>query len=459
MGSGRLLHKDYSLKYYTMHHTPVIPGAKSLRAIVIIIILSTSFFLVSCKSDSPATTGSVRTIDIESALGKERVVDLSEIATEIRYFPLETNENSLISGIYRVVYEGNKLYIGLSELKIFSDEGKYLWTFDKSGRGPGEYTFVNNFFVESSTGNLIVDVLSRDNLSMLVYDSIGVFIGENTITLPDSVYSGSYVLLENGSVLLSASGVSEVSAGYWAAVVDKDGKLISRMPPAYNLGKRDGITGNLVISSESGEKRNIPLLVPNPYPFLYDRAGLVRLYSPFCDTIYSINSDKEFVPVFQIGYGSIPSAKEKPENPGGYGRGKFISLLPKEYKEWNQHLLLAWLMNDYSSDYHFDTLNLKNGSFIRKHTTAYGLYSKESGEFTFMKQPVQGMYGFRDDLAGGPPFIPSYISSDGKYAVALVTPQTIEKYQNSNPGDSRFAAIAKRVSFEDNPMAVIVSLR
>jgi hypothetical protein len=442
-----------------MHHTPVIPGAKSLRAFLSLFIFICSFVSVSCTNAPPTSAGCVPSIDLETALGKARIVDLSEIASDIRYVPLETNASSLLRDFSQIFFENRKFYIGMRDFKIFSNEGKYLWTFDKSGRGPGEYTFVNNFFVESSTGNLIVDVLSRDNLTMLVYDSTGVFIGNNTITLPDSVYSGSYVLLENGSVLLSASGVSEVSAGYWAAVVDKDGKLISRMPPAYNLGKREGITGNLVISSESGEKRNIPLLVPNPYPFLYDRAGLIRLYSPFCDTIYSINSDKEFVPVFHIGYGSIPSAKEKPENPGGYGRGKFISLLPKEYKEWDKHLLLAWLMNDYSSDYHFDTLNLRNGRFIRKHTTAYGLYSKESEEFTFMKQPVQGMYGFRDDLAGGPPFIPSYISSDGKFAVALVTPQTIEKYLNSNPGDSRFAGIAKRVSFEDNPVAVIVTLR
>ncbi len=459
MGSGRLLHKDYSLKYYTMHHTPQIPGDKFLVSILPLIVFITIFVSVSCTNAPPSSSGSVPAIDVEVALGEARVVDLSEIASDIRYVPLETNASSLLRDFSQIIYEEGKLYIGMRNFKIFSNEGKYLWTFDKSGRGPGEYTYINDFYRENNTGNLIVDVYSNENITLNVYDSTGLFINRKTFPFPDSVKTGASFLLENGYMLVAAPSVSEQRVDYWALVMDSEANVISRLKPPYSIGERGVATGDIVVSPRSGDNRDIPNLVSNPSPFIYDMAGLIRLYSPHADTIYTINTDYGFVPVFHIGYGSIPSANEKPENTGGYGRGKYISLLPKEYKEWDKYLLLAWLMNDYSSEYYLDTLNVRDYSSVRKHTTTYGLYYKEGGEFTFMKQPVKGMYGFRDDLAGGPPFIPSYISSDGKYAVSLIPLQTIEKFLSSNPGESRFAEIAKRISIEDNPVAVIVTLR
>ncbi len=457
---GAFCIKEEPLNYYIMHCTPVIPVSRFLRALHNLFVFLVLIFVVSCSDTNKNDVSVVPVLDIESALGNARIVDLSEIALDIQYIPLETTKNSVLRSLTSVVYERDKFYVGLRDFKVFSKDGAYLWSFDKSGRGPGEYMFSNSMKVDGNSGNIVVDVFSRDNITLYIYDSTGVFSHESVIEYPDSIKLGTTTVLDNGFFLSAAPQSSGQRVNYWAMVTDGHGRVVSQMSPAYSFDERGRDGGDIIVVTKEGERINLPSIVSNPYPFIFEGAGLVRLYSPYADTIYTMNANHEFVPCFAINHGSIPPLKEKPEVLQGYGKGKFISLLPKEYKEWKNHLLMAWLLNDYAYESYTDTLYDGTGkAHVRKHTNTYGIYDKTGGEFIFMKQPLKGWYGFNDDLAGGPPFIPSYISGDGKYAVSLVNTSMIEKFLDTNPGDSKFTEIAARVAFDDNPVAVLVTLK
>ncbi|MGE4415163.1 MAG: 6-bladed beta-propeller, partial [Bacteroidales bacterium] len=59
-------------------------------------------------------------IDVGSSVGKGRVVNLSEIASDIKYIPLETENNSLVGSYPLAFYENDRIYIRFSKIiKVF----------------------------------------------------------------------------------------------------------------------------------------------------------------------------------------------------------------------------------------------------------------------------------------------------------------------------------------------------
>lgn len=106
--------------------------------------------------------GLVDVIDITST-PKSTMTNLSEIASDIDYIPLETNENSLINRILNLKVQGNYIYVGtLESVLCFSKSGKYLFGLSKKGRGPDEYEFLLDFDVNAS--NTVLAIPSRKNI-------------------------------------------------------------------------------------------------------------------------------------------------------------------------------------------------------------------------------------------------------------------------------------------------------
>ena len=60
---------------------------------------------------------------------------------EIRYIPLETNDDILIGGVSTVRYVNGYFYfISSQKILVFDKQGKFAYCIDKVGQGPGEYT-------------------------------------------------------------------------------------------------------------------------------------------------------------------------------------------------------------------------------------------------------------------------------------------------------------------------------
>ena len=127
--------------------------------------------LYSCSSDQKNLISN-NIVKIEE---KYELYNSSDIFAEVKLIPLETNDNSLLSTVKKVVAENGKFYIldnmGYS-IFVFSIDGDYLYKIDKRGRGNGEYIEISDFSVDSLGS---ISILSSENKSLFEYDSIGLF--------------------------------------------------------------------------------------------------------------------------------------------------------------------------------------------------------------------------------------------------------------------------------------------
>ena len=154
----------------------------------IFILVALSVCLCSCKNtktgkqvDNP----DLKTIDVGKSIGKGRIVNLSEIATDIKYVPLETNKSSLIGKGAVVFYENGRIYVRFLRtiLQVFDSTGKYLFTFNKIGRGPQEY--IDGLIqIEKGTGNINVFESKGNIASIKRYSPEGKFLSNILLKNP-----------------------------------------------------------------------------------------------------------------------------------------------------------------------------------------------------------------------------------------------------------------------------------
>lgn len=114
-------------------------------AILILVIL----IAASCGSNSASNQqNEINIISLESAIGNEQVVNLSEVASAVDYIPLETSTESLVGKAMHIVLENDVIYlpeVGTQKLSRFSLSGEYLGSVGKRGRAFGEYVGINGF--------------------------------------------------------------------------------------------------------------------------------------------------------------------------------------------------------------------------------------------------------------------------------------------------------------------------
>jgi hypothetical protein len=143
------------------------------------LILITIPILASCQG-TRQQTDDVMKVDVFDT----RQIPLSDWVSSVEIIPLETNEQSLISGCHHVEYRHQRFYLQDDRqhaVFVFDSTGKFLFnTLSNKGRGRGEYNAMTGFAIHPSTGNMeILDPFSR---KINVHDRDGHFIKE--ILLP-----------------------------------------------------------------------------------------------------------------------------------------------------------------------------------------------------------------------------------------------------------------------------------
>lgn len=82
------------------------------------------------------------TIDLAKSIKYEpKIILLSEIASDVQYIPLETNDNCLIGGELNISISGNDIIAADHQTRSFyrfNNSGKYINKIGNQGQGPGE---------------------------------------------------------------------------------------------------------------------------------------------------------------------------------------------------------------------------------------------------------------------------------------------------------------------------------
>jgi hypothetical protein len=156
-------------------------------------------------------------------------VPFSEFFSSIDIIPLETRDESLIKRTGKVMYVDGLYYLLDTDqfyLFVFDSTGRYVNRIAKVGQGPGEYTYIYDFLV--NTRKERIEMLSPYR-QILYYDYEGNFIEDIRFSDEVPFFSSMKHIDENDWVILSLSILAEKQtlinivssktgkriAGYW----------------------------------------------------------------------------------------------------------------------------------------------------------------------------------------------------------------------------------------------------
>ena len=389
-------------------------------------------------------------IDVGSSVGKGRVVNLSEIASDIKYIPLETDSTSLIGSFPLVFFENERIYIRFSKIiKVFDKAGKYLFTFDRRGGGPEEYPASSLVQVESGSGNFIVRIPKGGYMIVRTYSREGEFIKD--FTFPGITRMSKTIKISPNLYMLQFSQIEKDGQEYIGFLYDSLSKIEGYIPTPVveknyqaegdgiiKIGNRRIYMSGIAIRSDLHSFKNTP-----------------RIYTTLADTIYTYSKENGFVPVYALEYGKYMSEKVSLWDVTSTS-GKFINISDL-YVETDNFLLLNFILRDFAHE-PFVGKTILNIGKMRERRDAYGLYNKKSGEFTLLNHPIKGTPGFKDDILNGPPFIPQYMSEDN-YAVNLFHPNELIDYVEENQVSPELNKITATLKESANPVVALVKLK
>jgi hypothetical protein len=144
------------------------------------------FFILlpGCKfSEKEEINEDLYTINIEAIIDSKQKVNLSVIASNITYIPLETQNDNLISNIRNIGLTDSYVFVSEeNKLLQFTTYGKFVKQIGKFGRGPGEYMNIMYFAVNEKANIILI----QDEYQSNKYDIDGNFIEK--IKLPSTYY-------------------------------------------------------------------------------------------------------------------------------------------------------------------------------------------------------------------------------------------------------------------------------
>ncbi len=104
-------------------------------------------------------------------------ISLNSLFTEVEYVVLETTEESIFGNIDKLIYSEGQYYImdgsRTKLIYVFSEEGQFLRTIGKIGKGPGEYSQIADFTIDEESNKVII--LAHPS-TVFVYDKDGDFL-------------------------------------------------------------------------------------------------------------------------------------------------------------------------------------------------------------------------------------------------------------------------------------------
>lgn len=411
---------------------------------MLITAVITTFFAVSCTSEN--SRSGKGNIDVESAVGKGRIVNLSEVATDIRYIPLETTAESVIGNVWNVKYSNGKIYISDNKyaISIFKDDGIFIKKFSRVGRGPEEYVDFSTFQVNDADGG--IEILERSG-RIIRYDSDGNFIevidklyqkarSQSFVTFSDFKVSGWY---ESSRV----EGKMEFKYGV-TAFIDSLNILSEKIITSYSSMKTQQVDGGMAVYMRIDP------------PYLIKHKDEVKFIMSECDTIFGIDNRGVISDKYVLNYGKYKALKEQDFDSYTNNESNFITLATG-FNETERYMLFNFNLRALAPEpIERVSKGMDGKESVSKNTNVYAVFDKKKENLTFLNQPEKGKMGFREDIKGGFPFWPRFAGNRGELinfrnAIDIIT------LSEENPENQFIGNLASVISENDNPVIIIVT--
>lgn len=279
----------------------------------IFVLICTAFVLSSCNRNDK---NQLERIVVD---GTERV-KFSKLFSEVSIIVPQTNDSSMFGlEIRRLEMHQGRLFL-LNEMQSgkivlsFNNKGDFLYSIDRYGSGPGEYTYFGDFFIDRKKNCLVI---IGDNNKWFYFDMDGKYLysdedPENNIRY----YTNEF----NDSLFLSYTGCNENNFN--------DIHLVNRFNRNTTYSMNSGPLHKLYTP-------RLPLCHSNGTAYYY------------CgnDTIYDISSQLgKIKPVFYFDFGR--KQKEFKSKFAQFADEDKMSLLLKEFKENGLRMTVYYIAND-----------------------------------------------------------------------------------------------------------------
>lgn len=376
-------------------------------------------------------------IKYEDLLKQKSTIKLSQLATNVEYIQLETNEKCMVADNAKYYFSGNYIFVkNRDHILKFSSDGKFLKKIGTPGRGPGEiYSIHNVSIIPEKKLIIIYDMVPH---KLLYFNFDGVLI--KTVNTPR--FAEVNVMNDDRSVAISQE--SATSEKYTHLLIDESGDTLSAVE-SYESWKTSTPNQLGMIGS------------PSFLPF-YRYQNKYFLKSMYNDTVYVVNSNKIRRSYFiNLGKYRIPEEKRFERLSPGERQSFKISRLGYCFTyvfEAGDRLFLT--TNEWGGDYKIDRFVINKRGFIVNTDNKYlGVYK-----------------GYIDnDWDGGPLFWPKGSINDNTVFMPIYVAdlKNIIKFRRSSNSlktmvkfpDKRnqMEKMASDLDIADNPILMVVTLK
>jgi len=263
-------------------------------------VLFGMLFLSSCSrsgSEERLSEADFLRIDVDNIELVDSLV-AEDVLEDYRIIKLETNINSLIGEIHKILFEADRFFVlDISIAKnilVFDKSGKHLYNVGYTGQGPGEYLQPMDIAVDSARDELIV--YDQASNKLLIYDLTGKFKREHRINL----LFRSIEYINSDTILGLSHNVLNI------------GNDQKEYPYDLLVFNRDGAIRKNYLFNNAKMGKGTSILTKNRYFSKNDRS--IFLSYLLIDTIYTLEEDYRPVPKYVLNFDREKIEKKDLEN-------------------------------------------------------------------------------------------------------------------------------------------------
>jgi hypothetical protein len=368
-------------------------------------------------------------IDYENALKVKKYLTIDDIASQVRYIPLETDSTCLI-GINPVYYFSNDLIFvsDINHVLVFDFNGNFIRKIGNEGKGPNEINRIKT--VSIIKDNKIIAIHTYVDMKLLLYSFNGDFLESIDVPLMNHIY----VLNSNKFIYydLCIGGIEDY---------------------VFRLTNRKNDTLNFVSNDfkwVNNTYTQYEFFSTNFHPS-YHYKNKFFFKNRYNDTIFTVINSK-IVPAYciQLGKYKVPE-QMRLENPATYNQ--FMKNSEKYY---------------YTYSLECDSLIFISANNYTGKDLHHVLYETYSGNSFQLVNKNNLNSGIQNNWDSGPEFWPEGSVNDNEVFMSI-TPGDLfslineSHFMNSNPHHldkkNEFLELVEGLNETDNPVIMIVTLK
>lgn len=343
-------------------------------------------------------------IDLSANLSNKESRAISSVARDIKYIPLKTTPDCLLSNELQV-YCGDYIFIGDQKTQLFFRfdlNGKLLNRIGKKGNGPGEYSGAMFFHVNEAEKSIYI--VSVPDRSLYQYTYEGAF--KKKIPIEESSWT---IAMDESHIYYYNTQYNRIRKNknrFELFKADKNGKVINKTPTSVKSEKDDMLLFDL--------------------PFFYYYNSAIYYKNAVHDFVYRINEKGNLIPFYEIVCKDLNKHEADDfKNLQKYGEKVGV----RAVFENNDFLLVTYV---YKNEFNYLLVDKQTWKLVN-------IISKKAES------------GFEEDLKGGPTFtsVPNNGSEQNKL-VSIVYPDRFEEVEH---------CLDKGIKEDDNPVIVIADLK